>query len=160
MDCVLPARPLWLPDGSPPSIPVAGRWSGHFELESGRCRRQSWLGMIFQYTLDKVLDGRKTQTRRLVIAGKPPRWRAGSTYAIQPGRIKKSVARIEVTGVTKEPLGKINEAGARAEGSKSLAEFKKAWAEIHGGYDPKVEVWVISFRLVAAARAGRRRRRR
>ena len=116
--------------------------------------------MIFQYTLDKVLDGRKTQTRRLVTAGKPSRWKVSGIYAVQPARTKKAVARIEVTAVTKEPLGKINEAGARAEGFKSLGEFKKAWMEIHGDFDPKAQVWEISFRLPVAARAARRERRR
>jgi len=91
--------------------------------------------MIFQHTIDAVLSGEKTQTRRLVKAmdstsglydrdgyctamtdgsrigvvyryekdGKfidfRRKWWPGNTYAVQPGRGKKGIARIRITGI-------------------------------------------------------------
>jgi hypothetical protein len=84
--------------------PDAGR--ANLDWKAAGAGGKAGPGMIFQYTLDQVLDGRKTQTRRLVTAGRPSRWRVGRTYAVQPGRTKKAVARIEVTGGYQAAAGK------------------------------------------------------
>ena len=78
--------------------------------------------MIFQHTYQLILEGRKTQTRR-IATGDPPRWAIARTYAVQPGRGKKSVARIRVVEISKERLGDISEADVRAEGFRNKAEF-------------------------------------
>ena len=102
--------------------------------------------MIFQHTIAQVLDGSKTQTRRLALpdsngTGEQPcemigwpngiksvqrlddmhnlwitKWQVGKTYAIQPGRGKKAVGRIRITDIRRECVQDISEDDARAEG--------------------------------------------
>jgi len=90
--------------------------------------------MIFQHTWQQVLDGSKTQTRRLVkrheimdddgnvcITGNTtdlPRikWQVGRTYAVQPGRGKKAVARYKLLDIRCERLQDITPEDAIAEG--------------------------------------------
>ena len=89
--------------------------------------------MIFHETHEKVMDGTKTQTRRLVkdgdfslewpmmcvfsgAKGKRLRFRESQTYAVQPGRGKKAVGRIGIIKIRKEPLQEISEDDCRAEG--------------------------------------------
>jgi hypothetical protein len=45
-------------------------------------------------TCDLVLQGKKTVTRRLGMSGTGRIYEVGKTYAVQPGRTKKQVARI------------------------------------------------------------------
>ena len=94
--------------------------------------------MIFKGTIDKVLDGTKTQTRRLVkdddyygpssgwfgperihyVLGKNSRMRFSEarTYAVQPGRGKSSIARIKINKIHKEKLIDISINDCIAEG--------------------------------------------
>ncbi|MBL8157307.1 MAG: hypothetical protein JNM70_24255, partial [Anaerolineae bacterium] len=74
--------------------------------------------MIFAHTLDKVICGEKWQTRRLVKPGetfdadqrrvlkegKRTLYEIGKSYAVQPNRGKKAVARIVLTGLRKEQV--------------------------------------------------------
>lgn len=93
--------------------------------------------MIFQHTLNQVLDSTKTQTRRLVKPGDMAwvgktnkttlvdgvdvnqgtfkRWQVGQTYAVCPERGKPSVARIKVTAIRRERIQDIAPDDARAE---------------------------------------------
>ena len=100
--------------------------------------------MIFRQW-KQVLDGTKTQTRRPVKASQESnRWDietdvineviqwldngkeypanmrsiyvVGRTYAVQPGRGKKSVGRIRITKIRRERLGDISDADCLAEG--------------------------------------------
>jgi hypothetical protein len=89
--------------------------------------------MIFSETLPQVLDGTKTQTRRLVKDGdfsvewpmvcvfsdnkrNRLRFRENQTYAVQPGRGKHAVGRIGIVKIRKERLQDISEDDCRAEG--------------------------------------------
>ena len=73
--------------------------------------------MIFQHTVEAVLNGTKTQTRRVVKENQDlwfdegnyvvyengrAKYRVGNTYAVQPGRCKKAVARIRITDIRQE----------------------------------------------------------
>ena len=100
----------------------------------------------------QVLDGTKTQTRRPVKASQESnRWDietdvineviqwldngkeypanmrsiyvVGRTYAVQPGRGKKSVGRIRVTKIRRERLREISVEDAKAEGANSAPPF-------------------------------------
>jgi hypothetical protein len=96
--------------------------------------------MIFQATWQAVLDGSKSETRRIVKPGewlsdesalgvpvavyKKPipyerlKWQVGRTYAIQPGRGQKAVGRIRLLNIRQERLQDITELEAKAEGVK------------------------------------------
>lgn len=83
---------------------------------------------------DLILDGKKTQTRRVchvndkyepLHVGGPAvidtasirnRWVVGQTYAVQPGRGKKAVGRIRITAIRRERLQDISETDVRAKG--------------------------------------------
>jgi len=124
--------------------------------------------MIFQYTWARVLSDQKTQTRRLVQAsdrlwtieheGRAPekvlwrgdkvKWRTGRSYAVQPGRNRKGVAKIRLLDIRYQFLGHVSEEEARAEGFSSLAEFIETWTRIHGQFDREQPVWALEFRLI------------
>jgi hypothetical protein len=133
--------------------------------------------MIFQHTLDAVLAGRKTQTRRVmkwneVLNGDPAntegdavtyhaddgnphpsawrvKWQVGKTYAVQPARGKPSIARIEITRIDAEWQGVagISDEQAKTEGFTSRDEFLVTWEAIHGANMLTVPVWVLTFKL-------------
>ncbi len=90
--------------------------------------------ILFQEeNVDRIVDGRKTQTRRFWN-----RWRVkvGGEYLVftrppwgkNPG---KPVARIRVTGRWTEKLRDISHANARAEGFLNRAEFLGAFVRIN-----------------------------
>ncbi|MEO8609047.1 MAG: ASCH domain-containing protein [Chloroflexota bacterium] len=119
--------------------------------------------MIFAHTLDKILCGEKRQTRRLVKpneelfqadlpvyvkSGKRTVYQVGKSYAVQPNRGKKSVARIVLTGLRKESVKAISTEDALAEGFLSREDFFATWRTIHGkDADLQREVWVLEFSL-------------
>ncbi len=124
--------------------------------------------MIFAHTLDKILCGEKRQTRRLVkpgehlttksgkaaVVAKRTVYEVGKTYAVQPNRGKKAVARILLTGLRREKILDISTADAVAEGFLSRDEFLKTWHNIHGAKaDLLHEVWVLEFELHTLKRA-------
>lgn len=121
--------------------------------------------MIFEYTLDQVIRGEKTQTRRMIgvdqhlidegatphieTVGKRVLYAVGKSYAVQPGRGKKSVARIELTGIRREAVDAISQADAHAEGCASAEAFIAQWRSIHGAKTSiKNDVWVLTFKLI------------
>jgi len=94
--------------------------------------------MLFQHTWKYVLEGKKTQTRRLVQEGDAAEsddsgayvirvtrrgehgpsktvYEVGQSYAVQPGRGQKSVTRIRVTGLRRERLQDMSQADAQQE---------------------------------------------
>jgi hypothetical protein len=121
--------------------------------------------MIFQYTLDLLLSGRKTQTCRLakpgetavrgsdgaieaVKAGRRDKYRVGKTYAVQPARTAAAVARIRLTGIERKNVQAITEAEAQAEGYDTREEFFAVWRDVHGEKKLTAEVWALRFELV------------
>lgn len=124
--------------------------------------------MIFREPLlAKVLDGSKTVTRRPVKtttagAGTPSmttpqnlltpcRYEVGKTYAVQPGRGKKAVARIRVLDVRREKLLAITTADARREGFYGGPEFVAYWRKLYGSVTASQLVDRIEFELVEVA---------
>lgn len=89
--------------------------------------------MIFRPELVRqILDGRKTQTRRLVEDGKSCRYVRGQAYAVQPGRGKPASARILVTSVDRQVLKQLSFEDARAEGFRTRDDFYAYWRTLHG----------------------------
>ena len=109
--------------------------------------------MIFQHTWQQVLDGTKTQTRRLVKpyqtlevdenyypdgvyewksgGGARTVYLVGNTYAVQPGRGQRAVGRIRITGLRREDVREISDEDVKGEGFSSGDEFLKAWVSMH-----------------------------
>ena len=115
--------------------------------------------MIFKQW-QQVLDGTKTQTRRPAkweedkeytwVAPTPTgsritevvginnagdhklKWAVGKTYAVQPGRGKKSVGRIRITKIRRERLGEINHRDTIAEGIERFVNYPGDWR--HQGF--------------------------
>jgi hypothetical protein len=111
--------------------------------------------MIFQHYID-VIDGTKTQTRRVVKDGetlhpaaitglrsiddqKPwiwtakrwLKWQVGRTYAIQAGRSGPTLGRFRLTGIRRESLWEITAEDAEAEGYSSRVAFRQDWDRIN-----------------------------
>lgn len=120
--------------------------------------------MIFRPVLvDRILAGNKTQTRRTVRYHGGLRsdryrfdctYKVGRSYAVQPGRGRKGVARIKVTDIRRERWKDITERDAIAEGFKRLDGFtakQQFFAYVYGIYqgniDLEAECWVIEFEL-------------
>lgn len=120
--------------------------------------------MIFQYTLDLLLSGRKTQTCRLTKAGEVTerdangaivavtakgrdKYRVGKTYAVQPARTQPAVARIRLTGIERKNVQEITEAEAKAEGYANRDEFFDVWRTVHGEKKLNADVWALRFEL-------------
>ena len=124
--------------------------------------------MIFGHTLEKVLSGEKTQTRRLVgpeerlylsvenlavIQWRKSKWtdyvkwEVGRTYAVQPGRGKPAVGRILLKNIWQEQLRDITEEGAIAEGCEGkyfdyiFGRDSEGGPIVDVGYIPPVEVY-------------------
>ena len=120
--------------------------------------------MIFQHTLEQVLSGQKTQTRRIIKPGDVAvrsgqdeitavktngrtKWAVGKTYSVQPGRGKPAVARIQITRIRRETVSQISEADAIADGFTSRQAFLNTWRHIHGDDSLDLDVWVVHFEL-------------
>jgi hypothetical protein len=95
----------------------------------------------------KVLDGTKTMTRRRIAVGRPLRYQAGKTYAVQPGRGKPHVGHVRVWEVRAEPLWTVTLFDAQAEGFPNPSYFIAEWKRLHGAYDSEETVAVIRFML-------------
>lgn len=122
--------------------------------------------MIFQHTIDKVLNQKKTSTTRPVNPGDVLklvdgiecviavdgriRWAVGRTYSVQPGRCERAVGRIRVIGLIGIPdplfMANISREYLRDEGYQSYPDFSAIWRKMHG--DKPTPSWVIGFELV------------
>ena len=102
--------------------------------------------MIFKPELAaKVLDGRKTITRRRINPN-GVRYHSGRWYKVQPGRGKFHVCHIFVTAVHTQTLGAVSDADAAREGFPvSRLDFIDYWKRINGGFDPDERIAVIEW---------------
>jgi hypothetical protein len=100
--------------------------------------------MLFKrHLLTLVLQGRKTQTRRL----HKHRLKEGRTYPITDRWYSKPAAHIKILKVYQQRLGDITETEAKAEGFNTIEEFKQAWTQINGSWQPETTVTVYEFQL-------------
>jgi hypothetical protein len=91
--------------------------------------------------LAKVLEGSKTQTRRIHKVTLKP----GRTYAARCNRFEKAQARILITAARREKLGDITLADAKKEGFANIEQFRTAWLIINGTWKPDQIVTVYDF---------------
>lgn len=92
-----------------------------------------------------ILEGRKTQTRRIHRR----EWKAGRTYVLRTSWYGKPEGYIIITRKFRQRLGDISLEDVKREGFDSFQEFRRAWTEIHGSWDPEETVIVYEFRLVS-----------
>lgn len=87
--------------------------------------------------VEAALAGRKTEQRRDGVYGYP-----GETFELE-GR------SFEIVSLTHEPLGNLDDVGARAEGFESLKQYRELLLAMHKGmkWDPEHRVWVHRFRF-------------
>lgn len=105
-----------------------------------------YLMLFKRYLIKPILDGKKTETRRL---WKRPLVKVDSAYSARTNFRKNSVfATIKITYIKRERLGAINYNGIKKEGCRSLEEFKKIWIDIYGSWQPSAEVFVIGFQVI------------
>jgi hypothetical protein len=104
------------------------------------------LPLFKKHLLNKVLDGSKTQTRR--IHRRP--LKVGRSYGVRCRRYEPSVAHIKILRASQERLGAISPEDAKKEGFETSEEFRKAWIEIHGSWNPHETVTVYDFQLLDA----------
>lgn len=95
--------------------------------------------------LAAIREGRKTQTRRV----HRHTWRLGKTYPVRTSYFGMPEGYIRIVRKFKQRLGDISLEDVHKEGYCSLEDFKQAWMEIHGGWDPDLVVTVYEFYLCA-----------
>ena len=95
-----------------------------------------------------ILDGTKTQTRRL---GKK-RWNVGAVHQARTKLFGEPFAGLRITGVRRQVLCEITYPEALAEGYQSINEYLDAFCRINGtprSFDVvNQEVWVVDFERV------------
>jgi len=89
--------------------------------------------------LPLILEGRKTQTRRL-----EGRYRPGEIL-----RVNRTEIWILITRKYRQRLQDITLEDVHREGFSSPKEFRRAWTWIYGFYDPDQVVWTYEFRLIS-----------
>ncbi len=95
-----------------------------------------------------ILEGRKTQTRRLGSK----RWNIGAIHQCTTNRVKpeSTFARVRILDVRQELLAGISEAAVRAEGYSDREEFFAVFCDINPGMPEELDedVWVVEFEVV------------
>jgi len=100
--------------------------------------------MLFKKPLlAKVLDGSKTQSRRIHKRA----LKVGHTYGITCRRYQKSQGHITILRTSQQRLGDITLEDAKAEGFSNIEEFREAWININGAWNPEQTVTAYEFRL-------------
>jgi len=101
--------------------------------------------MLFKrHHIKKILQGRKTQTRRTSRR----KYKIGRYYAIRDTYFGKPQGHIIITRRFEQKLGEISPEDVKKEGINSLEEFRKAWIEINGEWNPEQIVTVYEFAYV------------
>jgi hypothetical protein len=104
--------------------------------------------------VEPILEGRKTQTRRL---GKK-RWNVGAIHHCRTRLFDgEPFACVRITAVRRERLGDISDGDIAREGYATRADYRAAWEAIYGSsWNDDMEVWVVDFKLAAQKRSNGR----
>lgn len=103
-----------------------------------------------------ILEGRKTQTRRLWPAG--CRVKVGSLHWATTKMLDKRArfARLRIARVWQQNLGDVSDDEGRAEGYRDRGEFFGAFASINGlqVIEAGLRVWAVEFEIVRDSSEG------
>lgn len=103
--------------------------------------------MLFApFSIDKVLSGEKTVTRRLAKSPKC-KYRPGLICSIKINVDSDSLGLIEIVDVKKEVLGQLTSKEAMLEGFGGKQGFYLFWDKLYGNIDFDTPVWRIEFSL-------------
>lgn len=94
--------------------------------------------------IHKIQQCQKTQTRRT----HKRTWKLGKTYSIRASYFGKPEGHIKISKKFQQKLGEISPEDVKREGFNSLEEFRTAWKEINGSWNPEQTVTVYEFELV------------
>jgi len=106
--------------------------------------------------LNLILQGKKTQTRRISRY----RLKIGKAYAIRSKMLEPAQARIVITRAWRQQLRDLTPEDVRKEGFNSFTEFRQAWIQIYGTWNPDQIVTAYEFRLLTQKQKHRSRRNR
>ena len=102
------------------------------------------MGLVFKKdNLEKVLQRRKTQTRRT----SRNELRIGKVYPIRCRYFERAKVKVLIIRKFKQRLGDICIADVRKEGFETFEEFQACWTRIHGNWNPDIIVTVYEFKL-------------
>jgi len=104
----------------------------------------------------KVLDGSKTQTRRISRY----RLKIGKAYAVRSKMLEPAQARIIIARAWRQQLRDLTPEDVRKEGFTNFMEFRQAWIEIYGSWNPDQIVTAYEFRLLTQKQKHRSKRNR
>lgn len=104
--------------------------------------------MLFTQDLaEKILGGKKTQTRRSTERRRGVRvYEVGDRAGVQVG-YRPPVAYVIIKNRRRQAIGEITETDTEKEGFANVDEFKQFWLDRYGKWDPSQEVWVYDFVL-------------
>jgi len=91
--------------------------------------------------LNLILQGKKTQTRRISRY----RLKIGKAYAVRSKMLEPAQARIVITRAWRQQLRDLTPEDVRKEGFNSFTEFRQAWIEIYGTWNPDQIVAAYEF---------------
>jgi len=94
--------------------------------------------------LAKVLDEKKTQTRRL----SKNTYKIGRVYGVTCNRYRKPLAKVRIKNTWSQRIFDVTEEEAKAEGFKNLTEFLERWKKINGYLIPWQTVIAYEFKIV------------
>jgi hypothetical protein len=103
--------------------------------------------------IKKILEGRKTQTRRRSRY----QLKVGRVYGIKDNWFSNPAACVRITRRFKQRLGDISPEDVRKEGYDSFEDFQAAWIKLHASWKSNDVITVYEFELWK--RNGRRQAR-
>jgi hypothetical protein len=106
--------------------------------------------------LNLILQGKKTQTRRISRY----RLKIGKAYAIRSKMLEPAKTRITITRAWRQQLRDLTPEDVHKEGFNSFTEFRQAWIDIYGSWNPDQIVAAYEFRLLTQKQKYRSRRNR
>ena len=106
--------------------------------------------------LNLILQGTKTQTRRISRY----RLKIGKAYAVRSKMLEPAQAKIVITRAWRQQLRNLTPEDIRKEGFNNFTEFRQAWIEIYGTWNPDQIVTAYEFRLLTKKQKHRPRRNR